>query len=261
MKKTKTQNLIRKKVLVSLEICAKDAAKAVSRRDVLIIIDVLRCCSTIVMALANGTKEVIPTETVREAQALHKKHPEFLLAGERKAIKPKGFDLGNSPLEFSPKTVEEKHVILTTTSGTKAICLSKNARWVLIGAFLNAEAVAKTAFKIAEKEKIGISFVLSGTRGRFSLEDFMCAGAIAENLPADRIECSDAALAASLTFQQSCEQLTEIIQCGRHARYLKDIGHEEDVKFCCQLNAYPVVPIYEAESIVLLSLDEESTFI
>lgn len=260
MKKTKTQNSIQEKVLVSLEICAKDAAKAVSKGDVLIVIDVLRCCSTIVTALANGAKEVIPTKTIREAQTLHKKHPEFLLAGERKAMKPKGFDLGNSPLEFSSNTVKEKHVILTTTSGTKAICLSKKARWVLIGAFFNVEAVAKTAFEIAEKEKVGISFVLSGTHGRFSLEDFMCAGAIVENLPADKIECSDAVLAASLTFQQSYRQLTEIIQRGRHARYLKDIGHEEDVKFCCQLNAYPVVPVYKAESIVLLSLDEESTF-
>ncbi|TET19814.1 2-phosphosulfolactate phosphatase [Candidatus Bathyarchaeota archaeon] len=260
MKKTKTQNLTQEKVPVSLELNAKDAAKAVSRGDVLVVIDVLRCCSTIVTALANGAKEVIPTKTIKEAQALHKKHPEFLLAGERRGLKPKGFDLGNSPLEFSSNIVKEKHVVLTTTNGTKVICLSKNARWVLIGAFFNAKAVAKTAFEIAEKEKIGISFVLSGTHGRFSLEDSMCAGAIVENLPADKIECSDAVLAASLTFQQSCRQLTEIIQRGSHARYLKDIGHEEDVKFCCQLNAYPVVPVYKAESVVLLSLDEESTF-
>jgi len=260
MKKTKTQNLTQEKVPVSLELNAKDAVKAVSRGDVLVAIDVLRCCSTIVTALANGAKEVIPTKTIKEAQALHKKHPEFLLAGERKGQKPKGFDLGNSPLEFSSNIVKEKHVILTTTNGTKAICLSKNARWVLIGAFFNAETVAKTAFEIAKKEKIGISFVLSGPHGWFSLEDFMCAGAIVENLPANKIECSDAVLAASLTFQQSCRQLTEIIQCGRHAQYLKDIGYEEDVKFCCQLNAHPVVPIYKAKSIVLLSLDEESTF-
>jgi 2-phosphosulfolactate phosphatase len=260
MKKVKRQNSVQEKVLATLDIRPKDVVKAVSRGEVVVVIDVLRCCSTIVRALANGAREVIPTRTIRGAQALHKKHPEFLLAGERKGQKPEGFGLGNSPLEFSSNIVKEKHVVLTTTNGTKAICLSKNARWVLIGSFFNAEAVAKTAFKIAEKEKMAISFMLSGTRGRFSLEDFMCAGAIVENLPADKIECSDAVLAASLTFQQSCRQLTEIIQCGNHARYLKDIGYGEDVKFCCQLNVYPVVPIYKAESIVLLSLDEESMF-
>jgi 2-phosphosulfolactate phosphatase len=260
VKKAKRQYSVKEKALVSLDICAKDAERAVNRGDVLVVIDVLRCGSTIVTALMNGAKEVIPTKTIREAQAIHKKHPAFLLAGERKGLKLKGFDLGNSPSEFSVNTVKEEHVILTTTNGTKTICLSKKARWVLIGAFFNAEAVAKTAFKIAEKEKIGISFVLSGTRGRFSLEDFLCAGAILENLSADKIECSDAVLAASLAFQQSWGQLTEVVQRGSHARYLKDIGHEEDVKFCCQLNVHPVVPIYEAESIVLLSLDGESTF-
>ncbi|MDH5596295.1 MAG: 2-phosphosulfolactate phosphatase, partial [Candidatus Bathyarchaeota archaeon] len=137
MKKTKTQNLIQGKLSLNLELSAKDTLKAVSRKDVLVVIDVLRCCSTIVMALANGAKEVIPTKTIREAQALHKKHPEFLLAGERKGLKPIGFNLGNSPLEFSSNIVKEKHVVLTTTSGTKAICSSKKARWVLIGAFFN----------------------------------------------------------------------------------------------------------------------------
>ncbi|UCE28782.1 MAG: 2-phosphosulfolactate phosphatase [Candidatus Bathyarchaeota archaeon] len=260
MKKVRRQDSVQEKVFANLDIRANDVEKTVNRGDVLVVIDVLRCGSTIVTALENGAKEVIPTKTIREAHMLHKKNSEFLLAGERKGLKPKGFDLGNSPLEFSFKTVKEKHVILTTTSGTKAICLSKNARWVLIGAFVNAEAVAKTAFEIAEKEKIGISFVLSGTRGRFSLEDFMCAGAIVKNLPADKIECSDAVLAASLTFQQSCRRLTEIIQLGSHGRYLEAIGHEEDVKFCCKLNAYSAVPVFKAESIVLLALGEERTF-
>ena len=247
-------------MLARLELSAKDATKAVSRGDVLVVIDVLRCCSTIVTALANGVKEVFPAKTIREGQALHKKYPGFLLVGERKGIKPKGFDLGNSPLEFSSNSVRNKHVILTTSNGTKAICLSGDARWVLIGAFLNAEAVAKTAFGIAEKERAGISFVLSGMHGRFSLEDFICAGAIVENLPADRIECSDAVSAALLAFRWSHKQLAVIIQSGSHARYLKGVEHEEDVKFCCQLNTYPVVPAYKAESIVLVSSDGEGAF-
>ena len=247
-------------VSTNLGFTAKDIAKAVQRGDVIIVIDVLRCCSTIVTALANAADGVIPTKTVREARVLHKKHPEFLLVGERKGIKPKGFDFGNSPLEFSSNSMKNKHVILTTSNGTKAICSSANARWVLIGAFLNAEAVAKTAFEIAEKATAGISFVLSGTHGCFSLEDFICAGAIVENLPANGIECSDAVLAALLAFRWSHKQLAVTIQSGSHARYLKGVGHEEDVKFCCQLDICPVVPMYKAESIVLVSSDGDSAF-
>ena len=152
--------------LVSLEFSAKDALKAVQRGDAVIVIDVLRCYSTIVTALAKGAEGVIPTKTVNEARGLHKKHSELILAGEKGGIKPRGFDLGNSPLEFSPQAIGGKRIIFTTTSGTKAIVLSQKTRWVLIGALLNAEAVAKAALKIAEKEKVGISLVLSGREGK-----------------------------------------------------------------------------------------------
>jgi 2-phosphosulfolactate phosphatase len=241
--------------LVSLEFSAKDALKAVQRGDVVIVIDVLRCCSTIVTALANGAEGVIPTKTVNEARRLRKKHPGLILAGERRGMKPRGFDLGNSPLEFSPQAIRGKRIIFTTTSGTKAIVLSQKARRVLIGALLNAEEVAKATLKIAEKEKVGISLVLSGREGKhFSLEDFLCAGLIVEHLPTDRVKLSDAALGSWLAFQRSRRSLCETVQDGYHARYLKSIGFKEDTRFCCQVNVFDIVPIYRSGMIVPLDL-------
>jgi len=241
---------------VSLEFSAKDALKAVKRGDAVIVIDVLRCCSTIVTALANGAQGVIPTKTVNEARRLHKKHPKFILAGERGGIKPRGFDLGNSPLEFSPQAIGGKRIIFTTTSGTKAIVLSQKTRWVLIGALLNAEAVAKAALKIAEKERLGISLVLSGREGKhFSLEDFLCAGLIVESLPTDRVELSDAALGSWLAYQQSRGSLYETIQKGYHARYLKTMGFEEDARFCSQVNVFDIVPVYRNGTTIPLDLN------
>ena len=240
-------------VPTNLGFTAKDIAKAVQRGNVIIVIDVLRCCSTIVTALANAAEGVIPTKTVREARVLHKKHPEFILAGERRGIKPKGFDLGNSPLEFSPQKVKRKHIILTTTSGTKAIISSKNAKYVFTGAFLNAEATAKAALRIAEREGTGISLISAGTNGRFSLEDFICAGAIAKGFSADNVEHSDAVLAALLAFQQARKSLDRVIQSGYHARYLISQGFEEDVKFCSQLNILKIVPFLNGETIVPLN--------
>ncbi len=239
---------------VNLEFVAKDAVKAVQRGDIVIIIDVLRCSSTIVTALANGTKGIIPVETLKEAWAHRRGYPEFLLAGERKGLKPKGFDLGNSPLEFSPETVKEKNIILTTTSGTKAICSARKGKKVLIGAFLNAKAVAEAALKIAEKEKAGISIALSGKMGRFSIEDFLCAGAIISSLPTEKVELSDAALSALLAFQQARKSLSIIVQRGSHARYLESIGFKEDVLFCSRMNVFRVVPVLEGETIVPLDV-------
>ena len=240
-------------VPTNLVFTAKDIAKAVQRGDVIIVIDVLRCCSTIVAALANAAEGIIPTKTVEEALVLHKKHPEFILAGERRGIKLKGFDLGNSPLDFSSQKVKGKHIILTTTSGTKAIISSKNAKYVFTGAFLNAEATAKAAFKTAEREGIGISIISAGTNGRFSLEDFICAGAIAKSLPSDNLDYSDAVLAALLAFTKARESLNRVIQSGYHARYLISQGFEEDLKFCSQLNVFKIVPFLKGENIVPLN--------
>lgn len=240
-------------VSTDLRFTAKDIARAVQRRDVIIVIDVLRCCSTIVTALANDAKDVIPTITVKEARALHKSHPKFILAGERRGLKPKGFDLGNSPLEFSSEKVKGKHIILTTTSGTKAIISSKKTKHVFIGAFLNAKAIAKAASKIAERDKIAISLASAGTDGRFSLEDFVCAGAIAQGFPADNVEHSDAVLAALLAFQRAHKSLIRVIQSGYHARRLKSLGFEDDVKFCCQLNIFETIPFLKGEIIVPLA--------
>ena len=245
-------------ILTNLVFKAEGIAKSVQRGDVIIVIDVLRCSSTIVTALANAAEGVIPTKTVKEARALRKKHSEFLLAGERRGVKLEGFDLGNSPLEFSPQKVKGKHIILTTTSGSKAIVSSKKAKHVFAGAFLNVEAIAKATSKIAEREETGISLVSAGTDGRFSLEDFICAGAIAESFPANVFVHSDAVLAAILAFRQAKQSLKKVIQSGYHAQYLISQGFEEDVKFCSQLSIYALVPFLKGGTIV--SSEESLSF-
>jgi 2-phosphosulfolactate phosphatase len=229
---------------ITVECDPKNAVKAVQREDVIIIIDVLRCTSSIITMLANDAKSVITTSSVNMARRIHTEHPEFILAGERRGTKPKGFDLGNSPLAFSPEAVREKHVILTTTNGTKAISNAKGSKWVLIGALLNAKSGIKTAFSIAEREETGISLVLSGKKGSFSFEDFLCAGAMSEKLPPESVEYSDAALAAVLSFQQARDSLETIVQQGTHAKYLISLGKPfvEDIQHCCQLDKYEVVP-------------------
>lgn len=238
---------------MNLELLARDAVKGVERGDVLIVVDVLRCSSTIVTALANGALGLIPVATLKEALKHREKHPEYVLAGERNGLKPEGFDLGNSPLEFVPEKVAGKRVVVTTTSGTMALTRSKKAEHVLIGAFLNAQAVAEKSLEIAKKESIGISLILSGRKGNFSLEDFLCAGAIISNL-GNKVELSDAAVASLLSFEKACDHLYENVLKGEHARYLVSIGFEGDVEFCCRINHNPsIIPIYKNEVVTLLS--------
>jgi 2-phosphosulfolactate phosphatase len=237
---------------VDLELWARDACNAVKREDLIVVIDVLRSSTSIINALANGAKSVIPVSTLKEACDLHKTHPQYLLAGERAGLKPREFDLGNSPLDFNPEHVSGKNIVMTTTSGTVALARSREARWVLIGAFVNAEAVSKAADGIGERDEVGVSFVLSGEKGKFSLEDFVCAGAIIERLGRHKGRCSDKALAALLAFERARANLTENIMKAEHAKQLARLGFIHDVEFSCNLDITKTVPFYHNGKIVPL---------
>jgi 2-phosphosulfolactate phosphatase len=227
---------------LSLELVAKNGENAVERGDVVVVIDVLRCTSSIITALAHGAKSIIPVRTVKEARKIYRDNPNYILAGERKGLKPKGFTLGNSPLAFTKNLVEGKKIVITTTSGTVALSNVKGSRWVLIGAMLNAKYVAEAAYMLSEKEDRGISLVLSGSRGTFSLEDFLGAGAIIDTLPKVQIERDDAAYAAFLAFNNAKDSLIATLQDGVHGRNLQRLGFGKDVVFCSQLNRYKIVP-------------------
>ena len=72
-----------------------------------VVIDVLRATSTMVEALVNGARGVYPAASTEEAIKLASSlgRDDTLLCGERKGLMVDGFDLGNSPREFSAKTV------------------------------------------------------------------------------------------------------------------------------------------------------------
>ncbi len=232
-------------IKVNGEFFAKDTRKAVEREDVIIIIDVLRFGSSSLTALFNGAKEIIPVKTLKEAYGLHEKHPGYLLAGERLGLRPAKFDFGNSPLEFAGEKVQGRIIVYTTTSGTSALTRSKTAKWILIGTFLNAQKTAEKAFEIAEKEETNISLVQSGAKGQFSLEDFLCAGAITERFAQKKVQLSGATLAAFSAFRCSKDNLLQSIMNSEHAQYLKSIGFEKDIEFCCRLDLVPLVPAYK----------------
>jgi len=239
---------------VTTEFLAKDAHKAAKRGDLIIVVDVLRCTSTVVTALANGAREIIPVKSLREARRMRAENPSYLLAGERGGLKPSGFDLGNSPLEYMREKVFGKTIVLTTTSGTKALNNSKGARWVLVGSFLNLNAVSEKALSIAISEGTDICIVQSGTNGEFSLEDFICAGAIIDSLNSltkGDVNLSDAAKAALLGFTYVKNDLCASIMRSRHSTRLIKMGFIEDIRFSCQMNLFPITPFYNGRSITL----------
>ncbi|RLI01946.1 2-phosphosulfolactate phosphatase [Candidatus Bathyarchaeota archaeon] len=238
-------------IKVNLELTAKETAEAVRRGNIMVVIDVLRCTSSMINALANGARRIIPVKTVREAYRLKSKYPEYLLAGERGGTKPEGFDFGNSPLEFTREKIQGKTLIFTTTSGTAALIRCRNAKSVLIASFLNVSSVASRALKIASREEREISIIPSGRKGEFSLEDFLCGGAIVEKLTELNVILSDSAFASLLSFRQAKNSLLNQIMKGEHAQNLVKLGFREDVKFCCQVDLFDITPSLKNGAITL----------
>ena len=236
---------------INLELVAADAAAAAQRQDIVIIVDVLRASSTIVTALARSAQAIMPLRSVDEARRMKRANPEYVLAGERRGLRPRGFELGNSPLEYTRDRVGNKRILLTTSSGTQALAAAKEAPITLVGSFLNLTAVSHKVKQLLKEEERGITIVLSGKLGEFSLEDFLCGGALVSRLSEERDRCSDPAYAAYLSYQTSERGLLSTILKGNHAKELVDIGLSEDIRFCCTLDKFHIVPILKSGWVVL----------
>src|SRR5262249_38244053 len=95
---------------------------------VCVVFDVLRATSTMMTALENGAKKIIPVAEIEEALMVRHSQPEVVLAGERDGLRIRAhqtgsvdFDLGNSPREFTRSAIEGKTVVISTTNGTRAL--------------------------------------------------------------------------------------------------------------------------------------------
>lgn len=237
---------------VDAELIAKDAVRGALRGDVVVVIDVLRCTSAIVTALANGANNVTAVKSVSSARSLKSRNPDSVLAGERRGLPPRGFELGNSPLGFSAEKVGGKEIIMTTSSGTQAIQNASKARFVLLGSFLNLTAVAEKAWEVADENSCGLTIAMSGKLGSFSLEDFLCSGAIANLWEKELVVFSDSVCASLLAYRSAHSNLFGSVLKGNHAQELVKIGLNKDVAFCCELDSYDVVPILKEGKIIRL---------
>lgn len=216
-----------------------------------IVIDVLRATSSITTALANGCQAVRPVVSTEEAFALAQisEPGTFLLTGERGGLKVEGFDLGNSPREYSADVVAAKTIIMTTTNGTLAIKNSSPAKTVLLACLLNGRSVARRAVLSGDD----ITMVCSGTEGIFTLEDAYCAGMLAEEISrVAETEPTDMALACRLIYQRYCDDPLGLMESAIHGQKLRRIGFGEDLVYCSQKNVLAVVPVLRGDSVVAL---------
>jgi 2-phosphosulfolactate phosphatase len=219
-----------------------------------VVIDVLRATTTIVSALAAGATQVVPCQDIADARNLAIELPQpLLLGGERRGKQIPGFDLGNSPAEYTPEVVAGKTIVFSTTNGTGAMLRCKDAGRVLIGAFVNFSAVCR---ELAGQERLAL--VCAGTDGHVTREDTLLAGAIVDDLCRSPLlarsrsgspgyELNDQAEIAADAWQNAVRVLTDrplgiTLRDSRGGRNLIEIGQEDDIDLAAQIDKFDIVP-------------------
>lgn len=217
-----------------------------------VVVDVLRATSTIVEALANGARIVFPAPSIDEAVRLAQNigREQVILCGERRSLPIEGFDLGNSPRDYTPERVADKTLVMTTTNGTPALLASAGSRRALIASFLNLDAVVDAIVEDGGP----VTVLCAGREKRFSLDDAVCAGALVLGLRSrlgKRLELNDAAAAAAITARTQAGALERLLRQTAAGRQLIEVGLADDVAFCAALNRHGVVPNYRDRQVTL----------
>lgn len=205
---------------------------------VLVVLDIFRATSTMITALANGSQVILPVSSVEEASKLKICHPRALLGGERRGERIRGFDLGNSPLEYGKEIMRHRPLIFLSTNGTKAILAAKEANRVYLASFLNALAAAE---QLRTVDNLLLS--CAGTQGTSSLEDTCCAGYLIHLLQKMcKTKLSDSSLAALALYKSYQGNLLEYLSQSRNGRALAAKGRQDDIQYCCIRNILTLVP-------------------
>jgi 2-phosphosulfolactate phosphatase len=222
-----------------------------------IAVDVLRATSTIATVLASGGEAVQAFSDLDQLLAVSAQWPpaQRLRAGERGGAKVAGFDLGNSPLDCTKELVAGRRLFISTTNGTRALARIVNSPIVLTAALINRAAVVKF---LLEKQPGTVWIVGSGWEGSFSLEDTVCAGAIAHsillstNSSVEELAGNDETIAAIALYCQWQNRLLELLCAASHGQRLLRMNCDQDLQYCAQLDILDVLPIQSQPGVLKL---------
>ena len=213
-------------------------------------VDVLRATTTIIHALAAGAREVQPVLTVDEARSRTAGWAGALLGGERGGKQIEGFDLGNSPAEYTPEKMRDRTLVFTTTNGTRALQHARKAKRILVGTFVNLSAACR---ELQGEDKVAI--LCAGTDRQISREDVLFAGAVTDELcRSGSWELNDQAEIAADAWRAAVRQMTEgshlavLLRGSLGARNLIEIGQERDIDIAAEVDKFDIVPAFDPKS-------------
>jgi 2-phosphosulfolactate phosphatase len=224
----------------------REIARNALAGSAVVVIDLLRATSTICQALAAGAVDVVPFLEVDEARAAAVAQRaksglnSVVLGGERHGKLIAGFDLGNSPSEYTPAAICGKRLFLSTTNGTRALDHAREAKRVLCGSFLNLSAVSASL-----EDEPRVDILCAGTDGVESREDILAAGAIVEKLVSGKHadwQLDARAQSALAEWKSRGDDLATELRETPGGRNLLEIGMDHDLVDCARIDTIAVAP-------------------
>lgn len=213
---------------------------------VVLVVDVLRASTTMIAALANGCRGILPVADVEEARRRARAlgPGAAILAGERRGETIPGFVLGNSPLEVSAEHVRGRTLVFTTSNGTRALLAARGAVAVGVAALINLGAAAAWA----KSGGHDVTVLCAGERGKVSLEDHVCAGLLVARLTlVPGVRLSPRAHEAARIGAGYEHDVNRLAQDSSWARHLVERGRGGDVAACLVLDTTTLVPVYRPD--------------
>jgi 2-phosphosulfolactate phosphatase len=204
------------------------------------VFDVLRATTSITAALAVGVAEVRVFGDLDSclAAAAQFDGPK-VTCGERHTLPPPGFDLGNSPGQFTAADHAGRTVFMTTTNGTKAIVAARSAPVVVTAALVNATAAARQLLAAGRD----VTLLCSGSDGAPSLEDTLGAGAVLHALQQMTTVTIDGDLAriAPELFAGCRDRLPAVLADTFGGHNIRRVHLDADIAFAARLDVFDVV--------------------
>lgn len=236
-----------------VEVCYTPGQFPLYKQDmgIVVVIDILRATSAMVAAFHHGVKDIIPVASVEEARQYIGREG-YVAAAERNGEVVDGFPVGNSPLAFKSMDLSDKTIVISTTNGTKAINVGKDAKQLVIGSFLNLTALTDWLLKQDEN----ILLLCSGWRDKFSLEDSVFAGAVmARLLESGKFGVEeDSSIASKYLYMAARDNLMSILKAAPRRKRLQQLQLLDDVKYCLTPDQATVIPVLKDGRLVPLDI-------
>ena len=222
-----------------------------------VVFDVLRATTSIAAALSVGVVGIRAFADLDQARAAAEAQtPRPLLCGELRALRAPGFDLGNSPRQFTPQHAG-REMILATTNGTKALDAARGAAALFTAALVNATPTAAAAAATGRD----IILLCSGTGGSISMEDLIGAGAVCDallrlgqyDMPFDTPHI------AQRLFSGCKDNLPAALRETLAARHIIAADLTADIDYAARLDVLDVVCAVDGRNLLITAAGRDTT--